>query len=221
MKIHLLGILVALSLFSRASAAQPEVFEKSEDGGFVDAEFRAQNIKTRPDGSLLVSAISHADSDEVGFEVLVPPRWVEWKPKDYPEVMYRSVVVIKSSGKKTEAFVRALAKAYGLQAPKFEFRAIALTAISLAGDPRKVDSMPVKLKLFCESERAGEYAEIYLTTSSSSTKRIQSIEEPSSDYYQQKRLTSRQSQRRHLSRSLLTQGSRQLPSWLICDVRQE
>jgi hypothetical protein len=162
MKIHLLGILVALSLFSRASAAQPEVFEKSEDGGFVDAEFRAQNIKTRPDGSLLVSAISHADSDEVGFEVLVPPRWVEWKPKDYPEVMYRSVVVIKSSGKKTEAFVRALAKAYGLQAPKFEFRAIALTAISLAGDPRKVDSMPVKLKLFCESERAGEYAEIYL-----------------------------------------------------------
>ena len=155
-------LVVFLTLIHGISAAGPQVFEKSEDGGFVDAEFAAHSIEKRPDGSLFVHAVSHVGVEEVGFQVVVPSKWTEWKPKDFPETLYRGMVTIKSAGKQTEAFVRALARAYRQPVPKFEFSAITLTAISLAGEPWKADFVPVKLKLFCESEKDGEYAEIYL-----------------------------------------------------------
>ena len=156
------------------------MFDKSEDGGFVDADFIAQSIETSSDGVVSIAALSHSGSEEVGFLVVIPTQWVPWKPKDLGVVWYRGTVTIKSAGKSTEAFVRALAKAYGKAAPPFALTERQLTAIALGGDPRNAYAGKVELKLFCESERENEYAEIYLNFDLS--KRVVELHEKDPEY---------------------------------------
>ncbi len=154
---------LALCLVLRGIVAptQAQVFDKSEKG-FVDAEFSAQSIEDTAGGDVCVTAVAHAGADEVGFQVVIPRRWDPWKPKNLDADWYRGVVVVRNFRADTEALVRVLANAYGKAAPAFAFTEIHLTAISLGGDPRKVRTEPVKLKLFRESESEKEYAEIYL-----------------------------------------------------------
>lgn len=154
-------LVISLVFISAAHAGDPpQLFAKSED--FADAELLAQKIEKNPDGSLSIIASAQAGTEKVAFQILLPKEWKPWKPEGVPATFYQGDVTIKSLGKETEAFVQALAKAYGQKAEKFEFTQVTLAAISLKGDPKQAAEVPIKLKLFYESEKEDEYAEFFL-----------------------------------------------------------
>ena len=155
-------LLLSLSLTRATFAAElPELFSKSE-AGFADAELKAQKIERASDGSVVITAAARAGKENVGFRVIFPSLWKEWRPQGFSGTLRQGTVKIESIGKHTEAFVHALAKAYAKKVQRYEFTQVRLTAISLEGDPRKVETLPVKLKMFYESGNEEEYAEVFL-----------------------------------------------------------
>src|SRR5262249_20692129 len=78
-------------------------------------------------------------------------------------VSYSGVVELCSRGAASDALVQAIADAYGVSvAPAVMAGSTKFAAISLAGDPTRLDGGPVKLKLFFESTDETRYAELYL-----------------------------------------------------------
>ena len=90
------------------------------------------------------------------------PDWRASTPQGFPGPLFGGKVLIEGVGLRTEAFVRAMEKAYRRSAGSYEATFASLAAISLKGDPNKLQSEPVKLKVFFESAKESEYAEAYL-----------------------------------------------------------
>ncbi|OHE79136.1 MAG: hypothetical protein A3G75_04045 [Verrucomicrobia bacterium RIFCSPLOWO2_12_FULL_64_8] len=157
----LLFLWFTLTCVAAAAADLPQLFAKSE-AGFADAELKAQKVEKDASGGLVVTAAAKAGPEDVAFQVVLSVQWSTSKPQGFPGPLHRGTVTIKSAGKPTEAFVRALAKAYGQKFERSAMSEVTLTALSLEGDPRKALTSLVKLKLFYESAKEEEYAEVYL-----------------------------------------------------------
>lgn len=88
-------LLVLLSLTSTSFAAElPDLFSKS-DGGFADAELRAQNIERTTNGNLLITAVARTGKDNVGARVILESKWEPWKPQRFPGTLHRGIVKTK------------------------------------------------------------------------------------------------------------------------------
>ena len=160
MKKAFFPLILSIAFFCRSIGAEPPQFITAGKAGFVDATLSPFEVNVADDQSITIGALARAGNDDVGFLIRVSANWDAWKPPRYPGVFYKGTIEILSIGPKTEAFVRALAKAYGVKVEQFGFLRVKLAAISLQGDPRACQTSPVRLKVFYEGKGSDEYAEI-------------------------------------------------------------
>jgi hypothetical protein len=137
----------------------PEITSEREDDYFVDLVFGVPRFSiTQSAQSVMVSGI--ANGKPVGFSVELGPTWKPGRIGDIAS--FSGVVRIASTGDDSNTFVRSLAALYGAEAtPSPMTKSAEFAAISLHGDPTDLESGPVKLKLFYESEDEESYAEVY------------------------------------------------------------
>jgi hypothetical protein len=147
---------------SKPLAAPPEVTSE-EEAGFHDLIFYIQEHKRLPDGSQSIRGLGTHKGRPLGLEVVLGPSWQAGSlGKNIPLVTYRGIVTYRSTGTDSDAFVQVLDELYGAKvSPKAMGKETQFTGISLGGDPRDVAKGPVKIKLFLESGKEDEYAELF------------------------------------------------------------
>jgi hypothetical protein len=143
-------------------AAPPEVTSEEEEG-FHDLIFYLQDFKRLPDGSQSIRALGTYKGRQLGFEVVLSPSWQAGSPgKEVPLATYSGILTYRSIGADSDAFVQVLDELYGTKlSPKAMGRETRFAGISLEGDPRNLESGPVKIKVFFESDKPDEYAELF------------------------------------------------------------
>lgn len=154
----------ALVLASTMAAADlPQLFAKSETG-LADAQLRIVEVERTADRSVIVTAAALAGAERVAIQVVIPPKWESSKGQPIPIALSSGTIRIKSVGRDTEAFVRALAKAYGVKVDRIDFTEVMLAAIMLRGDPSpiRMATSPTEFKVFFESKKEEEYAEAFI-----------------------------------------------------------
>ena len=109
----------------------------------------------------------------------------DWKSgslgKNIPLTTYKGVITYQSTGPDSDAFVQVLDELYGTHLAGAGMKPqVSFTAISLGGDPRDLAKGRVDIKLFFESDRDDEYAELY--TNIDVAKRRLEIHEKDPDY---------------------------------------
>ncbi len=140
----------------------PEVTSEQEEG-FHDLIFYIQGHKQLPDGSQSLRGEGTYKGRQLGLEVVLGPNWKEGSlGKNIPLVTYQGLVTYRSTGTDSDALVQVLDELYGTKlSPKAMGREIQFTGISLEGDPRDLKKGPVNIKLFFESGKEDDYAELY------------------------------------------------------------
>jgi hypothetical protein len=143
-------------------AAPPEVTSEEEEG-FHDLVFYIQDFTRLPDGSQSIRGSGTYKGRQLGLEVVLGATWKAGSlGKDVPLVTYQGVVTYRSTGADSDAFIQVLDELYGTKlSPKAMATETRFTGISLGGDPRDLESGPVKMKLFFESDKQDEYAELF------------------------------------------------------------
>jgi len=140
----------------------PEVTSESEEG-FHDLIFYIQQHKTLADGTATIRALGMHKGRQLGLEITLGPTWKAGSlGKDVPLVTYRGTVTYRSVGPESDAFLGVLDELYGTKLnPTKMGTETHFTAISLGGDPGNLMRGPVKIKLFYESDKEDDYAELY------------------------------------------------------------
>lgn len=146
---------------SEQPPALPEITSEAEEG-FVDLVFEITDSQIKPDGSASFHAQGLHEGETVGLKVLLRPPWKEGTLGDNITT-FQGIVLYQSTGPESDRLVRILDQLYQSSlAPKaMASDPIQFTGITLAGDPRVIQSGPVKIKLFVESEDEKKYAELY------------------------------------------------------------
>jgi hypothetical protein len=147
---------------SRPLTSPPEVTSEEEEG-FHDLVFYAQDLKKFPDGSQSILGLGTYKGRKLELEIILGPTWKAGSlGKDVPLVTYQGIVTYRSTGSDSDAFIQVLDELYGTKVnPKAMNKETKFTGISLGGDPRDLSKGPVKIKLFFESGKENEYAELY------------------------------------------------------------
>jgi hypothetical protein len=140
----------------------PEVTSQSEEG-FHDLIFFIQEHKTLADGSQTIRASGVHRGRQLGLMVTLGGAWKEASlGKDVPIITYSGTVTYCSVGQESDAFLSALDELYGTKLnPTSMGTKARFTAISLGGEPLNLMKGPVKIKLFYESGRDDDYAELF------------------------------------------------------------
>ena len=156
----------------------PDLFERSEED-FVDATFCIFRHSRQTDGSNIFHLRATHSGTTLGFVVETSSDWrsdtiAEGIPVFWESVRYRSL------GNESDAFVRALASAYGTRAARPMAPTVQFAAIALKGNPMTFADGPVDMKLFYESDEEDRYAEVY--TNLDLVQRLAEVREKDSGY---------------------------------------
>jgi hypothetical protein len=106
-------------------------------------------------------AVGRRGGSQVAFEIVLGAAWR--RSGDPPITTFKGTVTFVSLGPPSHAFVRELDRAYETKlAPAMMADSVSFTALSLEGNPSRLASGPVKIKLFFEGSRPEAYAELFL-----------------------------------------------------------
>jgi hypothetical protein len=152
----------ACSKHEQAKPAAPTAAEITlgSGEGFVDLSFAIRNVEALPDGSQVLEVFGTHNGREVGIKLALGTKWKQGKlgPLD----TFTGVASYQSLGQTTEAFVQDLDELYRTKLHPTTVRpSTTFTAISLEGNPARLENGPTKLKLFFESDDENRYAELY------------------------------------------------------------
>ncbi len=147
---------------SKPLAGPPEVTSEEEEG-FHDLVFYIQEHKRLDDGSQSIRALGTHKGRQLGFEVVLGPTWQSGSlGKEIPLVTHQGTVTYRSTGPDSAAFIQVLDELYGTNlSPEAMGEQTKFNGISLEGDPGNLDKGPVRIKLFFESDKEDEYAELF------------------------------------------------------------
>ena len=134
-----------------------------DEGDFHDLSFTIDQVRTLADGSKSLSVSGMMEGKQVGFEVILGPTWQAGKSDPrIPIVVRKGMVTYKGMGTNSDAFVQVLDQVYRTKlGPKGMAASTKFTGLSLQGDPSKLEEGEVKIKLFFESNKQDEYAEVF------------------------------------------------------------
>ncbi|MGB5350866.1 MAG: hypothetical protein WBN10_14765 [Polyangiales bacterium] len=134
-----------------------------QDEGFQDLVFAVSGHYVGPSGDQKLRATGRHSTQIVAFDVHLGPEWTERQLEGVDAQLYAGSVTLSAVGPESDALVSAVDDLYGTHLSPAEMkRETEFAALSLEGDPKKLESGPCKLKLFFESEDENRYAEVYL-----------------------------------------------------------
>jgi hypothetical protein len=160
----LLASLISLMPPARAAdipgAPTPEITSEAEHKDWADLVLGTHSLVKERD-ALRVTVRGTFKGERVAFEALVGSTWKsERMGGNVP--MFIGRIAFRSVGAESDAFVRALAQIYRLNASALAMKPeVVFEAISLEGDPRRLEAQKVAIKLFYEPENQKRYAEAY------------------------------------------------------------
>jgi hypothetical protein len=133
------------------------------EGHFVDLDLPMANFQRDPDGVQEISARGRHSDNSVGFLVSLGSVWERQDVENSAVALYWGRAELVSVGIESDAFLRLLDEAYGTGLGHQRMRErVPFLAVSLAGDPTRLDSEPAKMKFFFESEAEERDAEFYV-----------------------------------------------------------
>jgi len=143
------------------SPKMPELTADSEEG-FVDLSLKMNGLVREPDGTFRFEARATHEGRQVAFAVTLGSLWNVQKLED-TEPLYWGEAQLSSLGNESDAFIEILDQLYETKLGALRMRPnTSFTAVSLGGDPRKLEREPLKMKLFFEANADELYAEFYL-----------------------------------------------------------
>ena len=136
------------------------------EGGFQDLLLPISRYRCTEDGACLIEARGLYGGVEIGLRARIAGGMKEGFVGDTvnEEAFLEDGVELQSLGEPTRALAYALSRAYGVKFKSETLRgSISLTSIPLEGTPKKIESEPLKLKVFHDpKEEEGLYFELYL-----------------------------------------------------------
>lgn len=140
----------------------PEVTSELEEG-FHDLVFFVQDFQKLSDGRRTIHVAGIYKGKQLGLDVLLSPNWKSGSlGKDVPLVVYQGKVTFHSIGPESDTFLQVVDELYGTKLnPKAMRTDTVFAGLSLEGDPNDLAKGAVKIKLFYESDKEDEYAELF------------------------------------------------------------
>ena len=139
---------------------QVQIISESD---FVDIDLPMVSYQRSLDGVQEISARGRYSDGSVGFVVSLGPVWERQDVENSEVVLYWGRAEIVSVGTESDAFLELLDGVYGtgLGHKKMRYR-VPFLAVSLAGDPTRLEHEPAKLKFFFESDTEERDADFYI-----------------------------------------------------------
>jgi hypothetical protein len=139
-----------------------EVRIVSEDD-FVDLDLPMASFQRDQDGIQEISARGRHGNAAVGFLVSFGPVWERQDVENSQLVLYWGRAELVSVGAESDAFVRLLDEVYGTGLGHKKMRdRVPFLAVSLAGDPTRLEHEPAKMRFFFESDAEERDADFYV-----------------------------------------------------------
>jgi hypothetical protein len=157
----IMGLLSFLFGCSNKPHELPNILSETEEG-FADMVFVAVEQGPLPSGEYKIEAASIAENEEVALRVILGPKW-EYRILGGKLPVYQGVVAIQRVDGRSDKLIQFMDKAYSTAINPLAMKeSVSFTAIALEGNPNTPRKGEVRIKLFYESEKEGEYAEAYL-----------------------------------------------------------
>jgi hypothetical protein len=163
-----------MGIFSRwfgpsGGGALPNLTSGTEEG-WCDCSFRVENQRRSPSDKQLLRAEAMHQGARVAVDVVLDREWEKVCLSEDPPIWgWRGIVRLQRSGTDSDALVQSLDALYDVGTGVSRMASeVTFTAISLEGNPGRLQEGRLKLKLFYEPESATEdeagerYAEVYL-----------------------------------------------------------
>ena len=141
-------------------AVVPDLLSDSEEG-FADLTLLLETSPRNVGGVRPLSFVGQRGGTRVSFGATLGPNW---RRSDNPPITtFKGEVTFVRLGELSDAFLRELDRAYDTKLnPPGMVNTVSFTAISLEGNPSRLDAGPVKIKLFFEPPERDAYAELFL-----------------------------------------------------------
>ena len=133
--------------------------------GFVDLCLEMNGFVREESGKVRFEAKAIHEGRKVGFAVTLGPEWKAQKLEDIeqPSYLYWGETQLNSLGEESDLFIQTLDRLYETKVGAARMRHnVDFTTVSLEGDPRGLETEPVKMKLFFGTDPDELYAEFYL-----------------------------------------------------------
>ena len=158
------AILLALASLVACSKAPPEITSESREDA-QDFVFAVSEPKTGASGEQVLRAVGRHQGKPVAFDVRLRGDWVERRIEPVGIVHYDGGTVdLVSVGPESDALLNVLDRLYvtGLSPSKMDDKT-EFNALAVAGNPKNLQTGPVKLRLlFVDPDDEERYAEVYL-----------------------------------------------------------
>jgi hypothetical protein len=131
--------------------------------GFVDLCLEINGLVREEDGKVRFEAKAIYEGRKVGFAVTLGSEWEVQKLEDMEQPLYWGETQLISLGEESDLFIQTLDRLYETKVGAVRMRHnVDFTAVSLGGNPRGLETEPLKMKLFFEADPDERYAEFYL-----------------------------------------------------------
>ena len=133
------------------------------EGDFVDLDLPMASVQRDLDGVQAISARGCHRDASVGFVVSLGFIWERQDVENSEVVLYWGREELVSVGSESDAFLRLLDEVYGTGLGHRRMRErVPFLAVSLAGDPARLEHEPARMKFFFESDAEERDAEFYI-----------------------------------------------------------
>lgn len=150
------------SIFGSANDYPPAAL--GAEDGFVDMTLSIAKYEKLTDGRARLVIQNTLDEKRVGFVIELMPTWKAQKIENTEAYFYWGHAEITGTGEASNNFLAALSKLYGLAGSKRAFGTkVAAQVAGLANDPARLESEPIKMKFFFNSDGPEElYSEVFI-----------------------------------------------------------
>lgn len=134
-----------------------------DEDGFLDIDVPIVSMSKSPTGSLRFEACGQIAGETMGFAVVLLPDWQAQPLEDSDAAFYWGAGAYERTGRESDAFVRFVARRYGLSSsgPLSMLREIPAKVVGLNTDPADALKRGASTKFFFHSDSTERYAEVF------------------------------------------------------------
>lgn len=158
-----LGVaLMVWSIFSFGSEF-PKATLGQEDG-FIDISLSIAKFEKLENGTMRFLIKSSLDNQKISFVVDLLPKWDVRPIENTNQNFYWGHASLTSVGSQSDAFIRQVAKLYGIDGKPTKFKKdVPAQVVGLANNPAEIESTPTKMKFFFSSDAGDDlYSEVFI-----------------------------------------------------------
>lgn len=157
------AILALILILCSCTKDRLEQAARITEEGFIDYNIPIKSFEVLPNGSNRIKAIGTLDEVMIGLVLELYPQWKSQKISDTgADSFYWGNGRLISLSAPTDSFIEIMANDYGIDVSNpHAIDQIEVSIVGLADDPRQIQSKPVRMKLFLNSDDEDRYSEVF------------------------------------------------------------